>query len=99
MDLNDMSSGAGQGSLSMPGATAFVLGIRAAGRLRRKYALTLVFAAKPKGTGLGLRICYQIVSQHHGNLDVVSKPIKGTTFNVSPPIAAGRSETHNEVAE
>jgi PAS domain S-box-containing protein len=38
---------------------------------------------KPYGTGLGLPIVQQIVSEHHGTVDYVSELGKGTTFRVS----------------
>jgi signal transduction histidine kinase len=39
-----------------------------------------------KGTGLGLSISYGIIEQHHGNIDVISNPGKGTEFIISLPI-------------
>jgi signal transduction histidine kinase len=38
-----------------------------------------------KGTGLGLSISYGIIEQHGGNIDVISKPGKGTEFIISLP--------------
>jgi signal transduction histidine kinase len=38
-----------------------------------------------KGTGLGLSISYGIIEQHNGNIDVISKPGKGTEFIISLP--------------
>jgi PAS domain S-box-containing protein len=38
---------------------------------------------KPQGTGLGLPIVQQIVSDHHGTVDYVSELGKGTTFRVT----------------
>lgn len=48
------------------------------------------FTTKPigKGTGLGLNICYDIVtSKHHGDISVSSEPGIGTTFTIKLPIA------------
>lgn len=42
---------------------------------------------KPEGTGLGLPIVEQIVSEHHGNVDYVTELGKGTTFMVSLPVS------------
>lgn len=39
-----------------------------------------------QGTGLGLMICHHIIDQHRGNIDVQSKPGKGTTMTVQIPI-------------
>ena len=40
------------------------------------------------GTGLGLAVCYGIVSEHGGRLDVRSNVGVGTTFTISLPIAS-----------
>jgi signal transduction histidine kinase len=38
-----------------------------------------------KGTGLGLSISYGIIEKHHGHIDVISEPDKGTEFIISLP--------------
>jgi signal transduction histidine kinase len=40
-----------------------------------------------KGTGLGLAVCYGIVSEHGGRLTVRSNVGKGTTFGIYLPNA------------
>jgi signal transduction histidine kinase len=40
-----------------------------------------------RGTGLGLAVCYGIVTEHGGRLEVHSAVGKGTTFTISLPAA------------
>ncbi|OCQ97863.1 histidine kinase [Oscillatoriales cyanobacterium USR001] len=40
-----------------------------------------------KGTGLGLAISYQIVTKHHGKIEVNSQPGEGTEFVITLPIS------------
>ncbi len=39
-----------------------------------------------KGVGLGLSVCFGIIHDHGGKIDVESEPGKGTTFTVTLPI-------------
>jgi signal transduction histidine kinase len=40
-----------------------------------------------KGTGLGLYVSLQIIKEHHGDMQFVTKPGKGTKFIVTLPEA------------
>jgi len=40
-----------------------------------------------QGTGLGLAVCYGILSDHGGRLDVRSTVGVGTTFTITLPVA------------
>jgi signal transduction histidine kinase len=44
------------------------------------------FTTKPKGTGLGLPICYEIVQSHGGKIIVNSQKEEGTSFSVWLPV-------------
>ncbi len=45
-----------------------------------------------KGTGLGLAVCYGILTEHDGSLDVQSTPGVGTTFTISLPAISSDAE-------
>lgn len=51
----------------------------------------LYFTTKPpgQGSGVGLAICYRIIKNHHGRIEVQSKPGVGTTFSVFLPVRVG----------
>lgn len=48
------------------------------------------FTTKDTGTGLGLSVAHQIVSQHGGILNAKNNSDRGTTFSLSLPIQHGR---------
>jgi two-component system NtrC family sensor kinase len=48
-----------------------------------------------RGTGLGLAVCYGILTEHGGSLDVQSTVGAGTTFTITLPAANQNGETHN----
>jgi signal transduction histidine kinase len=51
------------------------------------------FTTKPKGLGLGLAICYDIVSQHKGRIEVDSQVGEGAAFTVWLPILRNQAGT------
>jgi PAS domain S-box-containing protein len=44
-----------------------------------------------RGTGLGLSVCYGIITDHGGRLSVRSNPGKGTVFTILLPVVSSRS--------
>lgn len=44
---------------------------------------TPFFTTKPAGTGLGLSVCRRIIEEHHGLLQIDSKPGEGTTVEIT----------------
>lgn len=46
----------------------------------------LYYTTKENGTGIGLSIVQQIVSQHNGTIEIKSKENKGTIFTITLPI-------------
>ncbi|OGW79556.1 MAG: hypothetical protein A3G33_07095 [Omnitrophica bacterium RIFCSPLOWO2_12_FULL_44_17] len=50
------------------------------------------FTTKEEGSGLGLMIAYQIISEHHGRIEATSKVNMGTTFRIVLPIRKEKLE-------
>ncbi|MDX5438069.1 MAG: response regulator, partial [Pontibacter sp.] len=48
---------------------------------------------RKKGTGIGLTLVKQLVERHHGEVQVVSEPGKGTKFTVWLPVTAQQFST------
>jgi len=44
------------------------------------------FTTKEHGTGLGLAVCFRIMSDHHGDIRVESSPGKGCRFTLTLPL-------------
>lgn len=58
------------------------------------------FTTKSQGSGLGLAVCYSVIQQHQGHIEVESKPGKGTRFRLYLPaprrMALGKEEKEEE---
>lgn len=54
------------------------------------------YSLKEKGTGLGLMMCYKIIEEHHGKLEISSELNKGTTVDIYLPISPPRHNNERE---
>ena len=55
------------------------------------------FSTKEKGSGLGLAVCYSVISKHKGHVTVESTLGVGTSFSVYLPVFEGREEKRTQV--
>ncbi|HPM02831.1 MAG TPA: response regulator [Candidatus Cloacimonadota bacterium] len=62
-----------------------------------KYIFDPYFTTKDKGNGLGLTICYSIIKQHNGLIDVESVPGTGTRFHIYLPATSEQLRKNDEV--
>ena len=51
-------------------------------------AFEAFYTTKSRGTGLGLSLCYSIMTGHGGTIDITSTPGKGTQVRISLPVPA-----------
>jgi signal transduction histidine kinase len=51
-----------------------------------KQVFTPFFTTKKVGTGLGLSLVQQIVTEHGGHVECVSEPARGSTFAILLPL-------------
>ena len=47
------------------------------------------YTTKPSGTGLGLALVKQIVTQHGGEIELETRPGEGTRFTLRFPVPPG----------
>jgi signal transduction histidine kinase len=47
------------------------------------------YTTKPTGTGLGLSVCYLIINDHGGTIEVEGRTGKGTAFVITLPTSKG----------
>ena len=90
--LNAVQAMVGAGTLWIDGKKVrdkILLSFRDSGPGIDKVQLDRMFDAfyttKKNGTGLGLSIVKSVVEKHHGRIEVMSNPGRGTTFYVSLP--------------
>ncbi|MDM5189292.1 PAS domain S-box protein [Bacillus sp. DX4.1] len=50
------------------------------------------YSLKEKGTGLGLMMCYKIIEEHSGKLQIASELNKGTTVDIRLPILSEKTD-------
>lgn len=49
---------------------------------------TPFYSLKRKGTGIGLTICFDIIEKYKGRFEITSKPLMGTTVQISLPLSS-----------
>ncbi len=51
------------------------------------------FSTKPNGSGLGMSVSYGIIQSHQGDIQVSSRPGKGTRFSIKLPVIQENRQT------
>jgi signal transduction histidine kinase len=54
----------------------------------REKIFDLYFTTKSGGSGIGLAMTYRILQLHHGSVEVQSRPVRGTEFQLRIPLSA-----------
>jgi PAS domain S-box-containing protein len=68
-------------------------GIGMADGVRRRIFNPFFTTKGAKGTGLGLSISYMLIKSHNGDIEVQSKPGRGTTFSIKLPSTPRSTES------
>ncbi|MFC1834861.1 PAS domain S-box protein [Thermodesulfobacteriota bacterium] len=84
-----------------PDENHIVVTIRDSGRgipmrdLQRIFDAFFTTKKEVKGVGLGLSICYGLIKEHHGRIDVQSEVGRGTSFSIFLPLDANDPSAHD----
>jgi two-component system, NtrC family, sensor kinase len=64
-----------------------------------EYIFEPMWTTKPSGSGFGLAIAREIITEHRGQIEVVSEERQGATFSVKLPLIEAKpvTEPHGEV--
>lgn len=84
-----------------PGIDSVVIVLADSGEGIAKDEIDLIFdplfsTKQGRGTGLGLTIVKQIISEHNGDVEVESEPGRQTVFRITLPLQASRSRAAEE---
>lgn len=57
------------------------------------------FSTKTTGTGIGLALCKDLIAEHEGTVDVISRPGQGATFIITLPCASMVTQERGKLKE